>query len=36
MPPVPTVGRPGGAAAGPGGSVPREKQRGSGRPDDRR
>lgn len=33
MPPVPTVGRPGGV--GPGGSVSREK-RGSGRPDDRR
>ena len=36
MPPVPTVGRPGGTSAGHGGSVTREKQRTSGRPDDRR
>jgi len=36
MPPVPTVGRPGGASAGHGTSVTRDKQRASGRPDDRR
>ena len=36
MPPVPTVGRPGGGSAGPGGSGARDKQRPSGRPEDRR
>ena len=35
MPPVPTVGRPGGASAGHAGAVARDK-RTSGRPDDRR
>ena len=36
MPPAPTVGRIGGGTAGPGGNVARDKQRPSGRPDDRR